>query len=475
MSLSVELRRALVAICGEDAVFDDPTHRRLYEADAYAFDAAPPVAVVLPRSTDEVARVVRLCRREGLPFAARGAATGLSGGCLVLGDGIQIGLARMRSILEVDPIGRVARVECGVVNLELSDELAVHGLHFAPDPSSQIACTIGGNFAENAGGPHTLKYGVTSPHVLGARVVDPEGQVYEIGGPFAPGPGVDLLGLLCGSEGTLGVATEFWLRSSPRPPAVETFLLAFATPESAASCVSACVRQGVVPAAMEYVDRVMLDAVEAVHRLGLPRRAAAVLIIELDGEEDTVARESGQVERLARRHEVLELRRAADAAERAALWRARKHAFGAIGRLAPNYATQDGVVPRAKVPEIVRAVGEIARRWRLEVGCVLHAGDGNLHPAILYDRRDADSVERALGACAEILELCIDLGGTPTGEHGIGLEKREYLPWLFGPGELELFHSIRRALDPRGSCNPDKILPMGGGCGESRIRVESRG
>lgn len=466
--LTPALRRALVAVCGEDGVFDDATHRRVYEGDAYAFDAVPPAAVVLPRTQDEVREVVRRCVEHGVAFAPRGAGTGLSGGCLALRGGVQIGMARLRRILEIDPLDRCARVEAGVVNAELDAASAVHGLGFAPDPSSQIACTVGGNFAENAGGPHTLKYGVTLPHVLGARIVTPEGEWLRLGGRHAAGPGIDLLALQCGAEGTLGIVTELTVRLSPRPRAVRTFLAVFESIGEAARTVSELVRRGTVPAAMELIDRVMLDALEQAFGLGLPTDAGAVLLIEVDGEADVVQADAHAVRDVCAQQNAREVREAVDAEERSMLWRARKHAFGAVGRISPDYATQDVVVPRAAIPAIVDFIGETARHWQLTIGTVIHAGDGNLHPAVLYDRADPELVRRALGAVGDIVARCLELGGSPTGEHGIGLEKRHTLPALFGPADLDAMRAVRRVLDPYDLCNPDKVLPAPAGCGETR-------
>lgn len=469
MSLSPSARRELVAICGADAVLDDPTHRRVYARDGYALDRIVPEAVVLPRSRDEVLALVRWCLRHEMPYAARGAGTGLSGGCLTPGGGIQIGLARMRGILEIDPLDRVAVVEPGVVNLQLSRAVERHGLVFAPDPSSQAACTVGGNFAENSGGPHTLKHGVTLPHVLGATLVTPEGDLLELGGRSAPGSGADLLGISVGGEGTLGIAVELTVRLTPLPAEVATFLAVFDTVADAARTVSGLVARAIVPAAMELIDRVMLRAVEEAFQFGFPLDAAAVLIIEIDGSKEDLAHEREVVRKVCHAHSARELREAHDEAERAQLWKARKHAFGAIGRMAPNYATQDGVVPRGRVPDIMEMIGETARRHGVEIGTVIHAGDGNIHPCILFDDRDEAQVDAALAASGDILVRCIDLEGTPTGEHGIGMEKREFLPLLYGRDDLEAMTALRRVFDPTGLCNPGKVLPGGGGCPELRV------
>jgi glycolate oxidase len=469
MALSAWARRELADICGEDGVLDDPTHRRAYDRDGYALDAIACDAVVLPRTAQQVLAVVRWCRRHRVPYAARGAGTGLSGGCLTPSGGVQIGLARLRRILEIDPVDRIAVVEPGVVNAQLSRAAAAHGLLFAPDPSSQAACTIGGNFAENSGGPHTLKVGVTLPHVLGATVVSPDGDLVKLGGRSLPGPGVDLLALSVGGEGTLGIAVDLTVRLSPRPSAVATFLAVFETLDDAARTVSGLVARAIVPAAMELIDKVMLQAVEAAFSFGFPLDAGAVLIVEIDGARADLDHERGVVREVCREHAARELREARDEDERALLWKARKHAFGAIGRMAPNYATQDGVVPRGRVPDVVRAIGEAARRHGVTIGTVIHAGDGNIHPCILFDERDSGQVDAALAAAGEILVECIDMEGTPTGEHGIGMEKREFLSLLFGPQDLAAMADLRRAFDPAGLCNPGKVLPGSGGCPELRV------
>ena len=468
MSLMPALRHRLMSIVGEDGFFEDEVHRHVYEADAYAFNAAPPAAIILPRSAREVQRVVQACVQAGVGFAPRGSGTGLSAGCVAGEGSVQIGLARMRRILRVDPLARCAVVEAGVINQELSDEVARHGLEFAPDPSSQIACTVGGNFAENAGGPHTLKYGVTRPHVLAAKMIGPRGEYVELSSAEVGVAGPDLLAMHCGAEGTTGLVVVLTLRLTPRPARRRTFLALFRTLDDAADAVRRVVLTGAVPAAMELVDRVILDALEEAFDFSVSREAGAVLILEVDGEEDEVEREATLVETACRDAGAIELEYARSTADRERLWRARKHAFGAVGRLSPDYATQDGVVPRAAVPAIVRTIQDTADRHSLTIGLVLHAGDGNIHPAILYDRRDPELVDRVLRASKEILRRCIELGGTPTGEHGIGLEKRDFLPWLFSPDEMDLMTELRGALDRTGLCNPGKVLPSGGGCGESR-------
>lgn len=473
MTLPPGLGRELSAILGKDGFFDDPIHRRVYDSDAYPHEHLAPAAVALPRTVEQVQEVVRACRRHDVSFTPRGAGTGLSGGALPLDGGLQIGLARMHRILDIDPFERVARVEAGVVNLDLKKAAARHGLTFAPDPSSESACTLGGNFAGNSGGPHCLKYGVMLPHVLGAKIVTPEGELLELGGRWDPGEGLDLLALLVGSEGTGGIVVELTLRLVPLEPARSTFLAVFETIDDAASAVSRLVARGIVPAALELVDRVMMQAVEEAYGFGFPVDAGAVLLIEIDGPEAAMPVEAQRIEEICRKKGCREFRTARSDTERAQLWKARKHAFGAVGRLSPNYATQDGVVPRAEIPRICEFIYETARRHGVTVGVVLHAGDGNLHPALFYDERDDESVEAAMKASGEIIGACIELGGSPTGEHGVGLEKREFLPLIYGPTEMAAQADIRDALDPTGRCNPGKVLPGEGGEGD-RLRVVGR-
>lgn len=469
MPLSAAALRDLRRILPGDAVFADSTHRAVYDKDGYALDGLPPDVVVLPHDRDQLRDTVRFCVRQGIPYVARGAGTGLSGGCLTLEGGVQIGTARLRRILEIDTLDRVAVVEPGVVNLSLDRAASQHGLAFAPDPSSQAACTVGGNLAENSGGPHTLKSGVTLPHVLGVELVDGDGEFVRYGGRCDPCAELDLLALLVGAEGTTGICSELTLRLTPRPQALRTFLAIYDDLAQAADSVSSLIAEGIVPAAMELIDQVMLRAVEKAFGFGFPLDAAAVLIVELDGTERELLECEPRVRALCDRHRVRELRVARDATERALLWKARKHAFGAIGRMAPNYATQDGVVPRASLPAIVEHIRQVADRARLTIGTVIHAGDGNIHPCILFDERNPDEVERALGAGSEILSRCIELGGTPTGEHGIGLEKREFLPFVFGQDELDAMRELRAAFEPRGLCNPGKVFPGAGGCAELRV------
>jgi glycolate oxidase len=370
----------------------------------------------------------------------------------------------MKRILHVDPVNAFAVVEAGVPNLALTRAVEAHGLHYAPDPSSQAACTIGGNVATNSGGPHTLKYGVTTNHVLGMTLVLPDGTRAELGGPVADPPGYDLPGLVVGHEGTFGVVTEITVKLTPTPEAVRTFLAVFDSVADACRAVSGIIGAGIVPAALEMMDREILGAVEAAFHIGLPLDAGAVLLIEIDGLAAGLDELGRRIEAVARQADMRSFRAARDAAERQALWTARKRAFGAIGRLAPNYCTQDGVVPRSRLPEMLARIQSIADRHRLRIPNVFHAGDGNLHPILLYDERDPDQVARVLAASREILRDCIALGGSVTGEHGIGVEKISMLAELFSPVDLAAMRAVRAVFDPEGRANPGKIFATGATC-----------
>lgn len=459
--LDPALTRALRRVVGEDGVITAPAALLVYESDGLTAYRVPPRAVVLPRATAEVAEVVRLLAAEGVPFVARGAGTGLSGGALALEGAVVVSTTRMDRILSLDPANRRARVEPGVVNAHLSRAAAPFGLYYAPDPSSQTACTIGGNVAENAGGPHCLKYGVTTNHVTGLTVVLPTGEVVELGGGNGETIGYDLVGLFVGSEGTFGIATEIEVRLSPLPEATETMLALFDDVDGASMAVSAIIAEGLLPAALEMMDAETIRAVEeSVFAAGIPLDVGAALVIEFDGPRAGLAAEAEHAERICRRHGAREVRRARDAAEREKLWQGRKKAFGAMGRLAPDLLVQDAVVPRSRLPEVLRRIHEIAAAHRLRVTNVFHAGDGNLHPNILFDRRDEDEVRRVQAASREIMRVCIEAGGTITGEHGVGLDKRDYMELIFGDDEMEAMCAVRRVFDPRGLANPGKILPV---------------
>jgi glycolate oxidase len=462
--LSTRLR----AIVGDDGVIDDPDGLAVYDCDGYTLERGTPDVVVLPHTPEQVADVVRLLAAERIPFVPRGAGTGLSGGTLPLEAPVMIVTSRLQAIEAVDLRNRRLVAQAGVVNQWVTNAVRRHGLLYAPDPSSQPACTIGGNVAENSGGPHTLKYGVTTNHVLGLELVLPSGEVVALGGPVEDRIGYDLVGLAVGAEGTFGVVTRATLRLTRAPEAYRTLLAVFESVDAASEAVSGIIGSGIVPAALEMMDGLILGAVEAAYRIGLPTDAGAVLLVELDGPAVGLDAQMARIEDVCRRHGVRELRLARDDAERAALWKCRKRAFGAVGRLAPSYCTQDGVVPRTRVPDILRAISAAGTRHRLRIGNVFHAGDGNIHPIILFDERDPDEVERVLAAGREILEACVALGGSVTGEHGIGVEKIAQMPLLFSPDDLAAMLALRRVFDPEGRANPHKILPDAKVCVETR-------
>jgi glycolate dehydrogenase FAD-linked subunit len=459
MSIPQDLLEELVRIVGPDGLAHGSAELMVYECDGYTLERSRPELVVLPGSSEEVAAVVKMLHRRDVRFVPRGAGTGLSGGCLPVGAPVMIGMSRMTRILEVDVENRTARVEAGVVNRDVSARVAAHGLYYAPDPSSQSACTIGGNVAENSGGPHTLKYGVTTNHVLSMELVLADGTVVELGGVCDDAPGYDLRGVAIGAEGTFGLVTEATLRLLPLPEGCQTMLAIFDRVDDASAAVSGIIAAGIVPAALEMMDGLMVEAVEAAYHFGFPKDAEAVLIIEIDGLRASFGRQTERIVSVCGTHGARGVRVAADEAERALLWKSRKRAFGAVGRLAPNYCTQDGVVPRTKVPDILRIIRELGEDYRLRVANVFHAGDGNIHPILLYDERDLGQVERVLAAGRKILEACVALGGSLTGEHGIGVEKMDLLPLMFDETDLDLMRRVRRVFDPELRVNPHKIFP----------------
>ncbi len=462
-----ELKRKLIEIVGEENVLSAPEDLLVYECDAETLDLARPELVVLPGSTDEVSRVVALAAANGIAFSPRGAGTGLSGGATTVGGGLSLVLTRMTRVLSVDQFNRVAVAEVGATNLSISQAARRFGLYFAPDPSSQMASTIGGNIAENAGGPHCLKYGMTTQHVLGAKVVLPDGQVVELGGKSRDLLSLDLLGLMVGSEGTLGVVTEAVLRLIPVAQSVETMLAYFPSVEDCGQAVSDIVAVGVIPAAMEMVDQLTLNAVEDHLHMGLKRDAAALLIVELDGPDVGISAQREVVEKAARNNKVMGITWANNEAERLRIWKARKAAFGALGRISPHGYVLDGVIPRSKLAEAIRKIALIGAKHDLTIANVYHAGDGNLHPCILYHRDDLDEVRRVVIAGREILELCVDLGGTLSGEHGIGIEKILEMPLVFSEQDIEAMRWVKNAFDPANLANPAKVLPNPKSCGES--------
>jgi glycolate oxidase subunit GlcD len=461
--LDEQLLDRLRAAVGADGLITDLGALLVYEADGLMAYRARPRAVVLPRDTAQTAAAVRALAAAKVPFVARGSGTGLSGGALPLNGAVVVGTARMNSILRLDAVNRLAVVQPGLVNVQLSAAAAQHGLLYAPDPSSQTACTIGGNVAENAGGPHCLKYGVTLNHVIGLTVVLSDGEVVRLGGRGGEQPGYDLLGLFIGSEGTFGIATEIEVRLTPVPEGVETLLALFPEVDQASRAVSAIIAGGMLPAALEMVDQQAIKAVEAsAYAAGLPTDIGGALVIELDGPVAGLDAEARQAEQICRNAGATQVQRAADEAERQRLWYARKKAFGAMGRLAPDVLVQDACVPRSKLPQALRACYDIAARWDLMICNTFHAGDGNLHPTILFDRRNPDQVTRVEHASMEMMKACVDLGGTMTGEHGVGYDKKDKLPLVCGPEEIALMCQIRDVFDPAGIANPEKILPSHG-------------
>jgi glycolate oxidase len=463
------LRRELEGLVGRDAVLSDPEELLTYESDGLTLFRALADFVVFPSTAEQVVAVVRLANREQLPFVARGAGTGLSGGCLPAEGGIVVSLMRMNRVLEVDYDNQLAVVEPGLVNLHLSWAVGSQGFYYAPDPSSQQACTIGGNIANNSGGPHTLKYGVTTNHVLGLEVVLPDGELVWLGGRTRDAQGYDLVGVFVGSEGTFGIATKIVVRILRQPQAVKTVLAVFAEIDQASEAVSAVIARGLVPAAMEMIDQLTIQAVEDAFGCGYPRDAGAALLIELDGLAAGMDEQAERVMDACRAAGAREVRVARDEAERQLLWKGRKSAFGAYGRVSPAYMVMDGVIPRTKLPVVLRRVNEIVAAHGLRVGNVFHAGDGNLHPNILYDPRKPGEVERVVAAGGEILEVCAGVGGSISGEHGIGLEKADYMPLIFSAADLDCMRRLRRAWNPDGRCNPGKIFPSRKACGEAAV------
>jgi len=452
------LRRELERIVGPRWVLARPEEVIAYEYDA-TIERGLPEAVVLPGSAQEVAQVVRAARRFRVPVVARGAGTGLSGGAVPCRGGIVVATSRLNRILRIDPENAIAVVEPGVLNLDVSRAAAPYGLYYAPDPSSQKACTIGGNIAENAGGPHCLRYGTTTNHVLALEVVTAAGDLVWLGSPTGEAPGYDLVGAMVGSEGTLGIVTKAVLRLLPRPPATVTLLAIFDGVDQASEAVSAIIAQGILPAALEMLDKAVMEAVEPYVHAGYPPDAGAVLLIEVEGLEEQAQEEAQAVQGICRELGAREVRTGFTPEERERLWAGRKAALGALGRLAPAYYILDGVVPRTKLPHIMRRVYEICDRYGLRVANVFHAGDGNLHPNILFDEREPGAAERVLRCGAEILKACVEAGGSITGEHGVGYEKREFMTWLFGPDDLEAMRRLKEAFGAGEFFNPDKVFP----------------
>jgi glycolate oxidase len=468
-AITPDFMRRLAAIVGPEGLLTEREELLVYECDGYTIEKKTPDVVVFPESTEAVVALVALCNEFKVPFVPRGAGTSLAGGCLPVGGGVMIALTRMRKILEVNLRDRYAIVEPGLVNVHLTNHLKGTGYHYAPDPSSQGACTIGGNFATNSGGPHTLKYGVTVNHVLGAEMVMPDASLVQLGGPCEDHPGYDLAGLCVGNEGTFGVCTKVWVRLTRDPAAYRTLLGVFNSIQDATQTISNIIGAGIVPAALELMDQGIIEAVEAAFHFGFPLDAAAVLLIEVDGLEVAVDEEARRIIDICNQTGAREMRSANSPKERLLLWKCRKQAFGAIGRLSPSYCTQDGVVPRTKLPAILDFITEVSRRHNIRIVNVFHAGDGNIHPILLFDERDADQVARVLLASDEILNQCIELGGSVTGEHGIGVEKINFMSKLFTPIDLDVMGKIRDVFNPGGLCSPMKMLPTAGACGMEQL------
>ena len=460
MSKDEPLVLELIDLLGQENVIIDDISLKVYECDGAEFFKALPDVVVFPDSAEEISQIVKLANIYNKPYIARGAGTGLSGGTLPINAGIMIAMNKMNRILEVDLENRQAVIEPGVVNLMLTQAVQDKGYHYAPDPSSQQACSIGGNIAENSGGPHTLKYGVTTNHILGMEVVLPNGEIIEFGGPIEEDLGYDLRGLMIGSEGTFGIVTKAIVRLTRNPQAYYTMLGVFETIDNATNAVSNIIADGIVPAALEMMDNFVIRAVEEAFSWGLPTDAGAVLIVELDGVEAGMSDEADQIIRILEDHHTREVRTAKDDEDRKNLWTARKRAFGALGLLAPNYITQDGTVPRSQLPKMLQFVGEVSKKYDIPIANVFHAGDGNLHPIVLFDKRDSDQIERVHMVNKEILQACVDVGGTISGEHGIGVEKQEFMPLIFSKEDMDLMVTIRNIFNPKQLCNPKKIFPI---------------
>ncbi len=473
--ITPDFLKRLAAIVTHERLLSADDELLVYECDGYVVEKTTPDVVVFPQSSDEVLRIVRECIAAKVPFVPRGAGTSLAGGCLPVGGGVMISLTRMGKILEINIRDRYAVVEPGVVNVRLTRALAGSGFHYAPDPSSQGACTIGGNIATNSGGPHTLKYGVTVNHVLGVEFVSPEGELVQFGGPCGRGANFDLTGLFVGSEGTFGVVTKVWVRITRDPAAHRTMLGIFNTVDDATQAISRIIGAGIIPAALEMMDQGIVSAVEAAFQFGFPLDAGAVLLIEVDGLDCVVDDEAKLITDLCMETGAREVRLSRTEEERLLIWKCRKQAFGAIGRLSPSYCTQDGVVPRTQLPEILKFILDVSQRYQIRIVNVFHAGDGNIHPILLFDERDAEQVKRVMLASDEILNRCIDLGGSVTGEHGIGVEKISLMNRLFTTTDLEVMTDVRGVFNPHQLCSPGKMLPTAGGCGAEHIEKSHPG
>lgn len=480
MSFDSKILAQLREICGKDGVLSDPADLLVYQYDAVTTHRANPLAVVLPQTTEQVSKTLRLLIENNIPYSPRGAGTGLSSGAIAVGceantRAVILETARMNRILEIDFANRRAVVQPGVVNLRLSQAIGSQGYHYAPDPSSQASCTLGGNVAENSGGPHCLKYGMTTNHILGLEVVMPDGRIINLGGDGADAIGYDLVGLFVGSEGTLGIATKVTVRLSRNPQTVVTLLADFMDVTEASRAVSAIIADGLLPAALEMIDQPTIQAVESsIYKAGYPTDVAACLIVELDGLKAGLDRQAQRATEICRQFGARAVREARDEIERKKLWAGRKGAFGALGRISPDLFVQDAVVPRTKLPETLAKIYEIADRYKLRLSNVFHAGDGNLHPNINFDSRNTEEVERVHKAGKEIMKACVDAGGTITGEHGVGADKIGYMPMIFDQASLDAMLAVKEVFNPTGLCNPGKAIPTQKMCREYKKPVTTQ-
>ena len=453
----------LRAVLPADAVIDAPEELRVYECDALTAYRCPPLAAVLPRTTDEVSAVLRVCWEEGVPVVPRGSGTSLAGGAMPTADCVILGVARMNAVLETDYDNRFIRVQSGRTNLSVSGAVEAEGFFYAPDPSSQLACAIAGNIAMNSGGAHCLKYGVTTNNLLGVTLVKMDGTVVTLGGPWGEPSGLDLLGVVCGSEGQLGVVTEAWLRILPKPEGARPVLVGFNSNEVAGACVSDIIKAGILPVAIEFMDRPCIRATEAFAKAGYPD-CEALLIIEVEGSEAEIAEQLARIKQIALAHNPVEFREAADEDQAKRIWLGRKSAFGAMGQI-NDYMCLDGTIPVSSLPHVLKRIGEMSRDFGLDVGNVFHAGDGNMHPLILFDANTPGDLEKCEAFGAEILKLCVEVGGCLTGEHGVGIEKRDLMSVQFTPADMEAQMRIQDVFDPKWLLNPAKVFPLGASAG----------
>ena len=469
-----EIAAALRAIVGEGSVVSDTESLRAYESDGLTAYRQPPMLVALPQTTRQVSQVLRWCHAEGVKVVPRGSGTSLSGGALPLADAVLLGMARFNRVLEIDYADRLAVVQPGVTNLAVTRAVEAEGFYYAPDPSSQIACSIGGNVAENSGGVHCLKYGLTTNNVLGVELVLMDGEIVRLGGRTLDAPGLDLLGVVVGSEGLLGVVTEVTVRILPRPETARAVLIGFSSVESAGQCVADVIAAGIIPAGMEMMDRPAIHAAEAFVRAGYPLDAEALLIVEVDGPEAECSHLIEAVEAIAASNHAVSCRASTSETERLAFWAGRKAAFPAVGRISPDYYCMDGTIPRRRLPDVLKRMAALSDQYGLEVANVFHAGDGNLHPLILYDANKAGELDRAEAFGGDILKLCVEVGGVLTGEHGVGVEKRDLMPVMFSETDLKQQQRVKCAFDPELLLNPGKVFPVLHRCAElGRVHVHA--